>query len=106
MMAFSILEMPKRLDSASVAKMQDAVRSAFNGKSKLVIFDFAACGFIDSRGLSVVVTGLKQAQETNKMLRLVHVGEEIRLLLRVTRFERICDIHDSMVSATDLTIGE
>ncbi|MDJ0836699.1 MAG: STAS domain-containing protein [Acidobacteriota bacterium] len=102
-MAFTVLEMPKRLDSASVAKMQDAVRKTFRTGANLIVFDFAGCGFIDSRGLSVVVTGLKQAQQTGKKLRLVHVGEEIRLLLRVTRFDRICDIHESMESAVDET---
>ena len=99
-MAFTILEMPKRLDLASVSDMANAVRKAFDTNNKLVIFDFSGCGFIDSRGLSIVVTGLKQAEQKNKLLRLVHVGEEIKVLFQLTRFDRICDIHESMDSAT------
>ena len=94
-----ILEMPKRMDAASLPRMRKLVVAAFDGPKPLVVFDFAHCGFIDSRGLSVIVTGLKLAAQKEKTLRLVHVEEEIRLLLQITRFDRICDIHESMDSA-------
>ena len=98
-MAFTVLEMPKRLDAALVSTTQNKVRKAFKTETDVIILDFAACGFIDSRGLAVVVTGLKLAEQTRKRFRLVHVSAEIRMLLKLTRLDRICDIHESMASA-------
>lgn len=94
-----ILEMPKRMDAASLPRMRKLVVEAFDGPTHLVVLNFENCGFIDSRGLSVIVTGLKLATQKGKTLRLVYVEEEIRLLLQITRFDRICDIHEDMESA-------
>ena len=94
-----ILEMPKRMDAASLPRMRKLVQEAFDSATKLVVLNFEGCGFIDSRGLSVIVTGLKLASQMGKEMRLVHVDEEIRLLLQITRFDRICDIHDDMETA-------
>lgn len=94
-----VLEMPKRMDAASLPRMRKLVVEAFNQAERLVVMNFKSCGFIDSRGLSVIVTGLKLAAEKQLSLRLVHVDEEIRLLLQITRFDRICDIYDDLETA-------
>jgi len=98
-MAYLVLDMPPRLDAPNVSKMRKAVMAAFESDASVVIFDFKSCLFVDSRGLSVVVTGLKQSANKKKKMRLVHVSEEILLLLRITRFDSICDIHETMESA-------
>jgi len=95
-MAHIILEMPKRMDAASLPRMRKLVVEAFESDASLIVLNFEHCGFVDSRGLSVIVTGLKLANQKGKTMRLVHVNEEIRLLLQITRFDRICDIHDDM----------
>ncbi len=94
-----ILEMPRRLDGGTQSKTKKQVSKAFTGIEPMVIMDFENCEFIDSLGLSVIVTALKLAGQKKKSLRLVHVGDEIKLLLQITRFDRICDIRDSMESA-------
>ena len=92
--------MPKRLDGANMNKTRKQVMDAFDSEAGLIVLDFADCDFIDSLGLSVIVTGLKLGSAKGKKMRMVHVGPEIRLLLQITRFDRICDIHDSMETAT------
>ncbi|CAM2064267.1 Anti-sigma factor antagonist [Sulfidibacter corallicola] len=94
-----IIEMPKRMDGAALSGMRKKVNEAFDSGTDLIILDFQACDFMDSLGLSVIVSALKMSSKANKKLRLVHVGQEVRLLLQITRFDRICDIHDSMESA-------
>lgn len=94
-----VLEMPKRMDAASLPRMRKLVVDAFGEAERLVILNFKHCTFIDSRGLSVIVTGLKLAAEKQLSLRLVYVEEEIRLLLQITRFDRICDIYDDLETA-------
>jgi len=97
-----ILEMPKRLDALVQSKTKKVVSKAFSGKEPLIIMDFKTCEFVDSLGLAVIVTALKLASQKKKTLRLVHVGKELKLLLQITRFDRICDIHEDMESATRL----
>lgn len=94
-----ILDMPKRLDGEAQSKAKKMVSKAFTGPEAMILMDFKDCEFIDSLGLSVIVTALKLAGQKKKALRLVHVGAEIRLLLQITRFDRICDIYDDMESA-------
>lgn len=101
-MGAQIIEMPKRVDSAAVSSLRKKVNDAFNSDSELVVFDFKACDFMDSIGLSIIVSALKMSGKAGKKLRLVHVGKEVKLLLQITRFDRICDIHDSMESAVAL----
>ncbi len=95
-----IIEMPKRMDATAVGAMRKRTTRAFESEANLVIFDFKNCDFMDSLGLSIIVTALKMSAKANKKLRLVHVGPEVRLLLQITRFDRICDIHESLESAT------
>lgn len=94
-----IIEMPKRMDGAALSSMRKKVNEAFDSDAPLIVFNFEKCDFMDSLGLSIIVSALKMSTKADKKLRLVHVGQEVRLLLQITRFDRICDIHDSMDSA-------
>ena len=94
-----ILDMPKRMDGTSLSKTRELVAKAFKSEVRIIVMDFKECDFMDSLGLSVIVTGLKLSASTGKKLRLVNVGKEIRLLLQITRFDRICDIHEKLDSA-------
>ena len=94
-----IIEMPKRMDAAAVSGMRKRVTDAFDSDAELIVFNFEKCAFMDSLGLSIIVTGLKLSSSKDKKLRLVHVGPEVALLLQITRFDRICDIHETMESA-------
>lgn len=94
-----ILNMPKRMDASELSGMRKAMNKAFASSADLIILNFERCEFMDSLGLSVIVTGLKTSAKTGKRFRLANVGKEIRLLLQITRFDRICDIHDSLESA-------
>lgn len=95
-----IIEMPKRMDANAVSGMRKRTTLAFESESELVIFDFKHCDFMDSLGLSIIVTAIKMSAKANKKLRLVHVGPQVKLLLQITRFDRICDIYESLESAT------
>ena len=94
-----VIEMPKRMDASAVGDIRKTVNQAFGSEAEIIIFDFEKCEFMDSLGLSIIVTGLKTSGKVGKKLRLVHVGQEVKLLLQITRFDQICDIHDSMESA-------
>ena len=97
-----VIAMPSRLDARVVTEMRQIVEKAFDSGADLIIFNFEACKFMDSLGLSIIVTGLKLSGSKNKKLRLVHVGKEVRLLLQITRFDRICDIHETMDTAREI----
>lgn len=101
-MSHAILEMPKRMDAASLAETRKMVSSAFEEDLQILVMDFGKCDFVDSRGLSIIVTGLKMSTQKGVKLRLINVNEEVRLLLQITRFDRICDIHNSLDSALKL----
>ncbi len=99
-MTHHLVAMPKRLDAAALPKTRKMLAEAFEKDADIILLDFKDCDFIDSRGLSVIVTGLKKSESLQKTLRLVHVGEEVRLLLQITRFDRVCDIHETLETAT------
>lgn len=101
-MNHAILEMPQRMDAASLNETRNMVTSAFEKDIQILVLDFQNCAFVDSRGLSVIVTGIKLSTGNNVKLRLINVNEEVRLLLQITRFDRICDIHQSLDSALKL----
>lgn len=82
------------IDLASAGDLRDALAQALE-KSDSVVVDVGGVGFIDSSGLSVLVRGHREAQESGGSLSLRSPSPMLRRLLDITALASLLLIDDA-----------
>ena len=89
-------EQPKEMR----AEIEDAI---VNGKGKIyIIFDLAELNYINSSGLSVLVTIFRQARKAGGRTALYHVNRKNKDLFHITKLDEIFSICDNKTDAMEL----
>lgn len=81
----TILAVEGRVDSINSKELESAIISAFQSTPNLVL-DFEKVTYIASAGLRALLLGHKTAVSKSGVMRLVHVGEDVMDVLRMTGF--------------------
>ncbi|RKY83355.1 hypothetical protein DRP98_07380 [candidate division KSB1 bacterium] len=66
-----------------------------------VILDFQKLDFIDSAGLTALISIRKKILATQGSLKIVNIGERIQKLIQITRLHRVFEIYDSLEEAIE-----
>ena len=69
-----------------------------DGQHRLVV-DLGQVSFIDSSGLGALISGLKSARQAGGDLRIANPGEQARVVLKLTRLDRVLHPYDSVEDA-------
>jgi anti-sigma B factor antagonist len=80
-----------RLDASTVYMFKDTVAAELDPASN-VIFDLTNLRFIDSTGLGVIVSFLKQSKTAGGELKLCGMSPAVRKLFELVRVHKIIDI--------------
>jgi anti-anti-sigma factor len=97
-----VITLPERLDASVAESIRDELRRVIGAGSIWLLLDVSAVEFIDSSGLSVFITALKQARLRNGDAALVGVGPSVRSLLELTKVHRVLAVYDDEASALEL----
>lgn len=81
-----ILAVDGKIDATTSQELQDAIISAFQSTKNLVV-DFKNVAYIASAGLRALLLGQKTAISKSGMMKLIHVGEDVMEVLRMTGFD-------------------
>ena len=90
---------PKRLDVTNARDFQIVIDNHFKQRSDLLILDFEVCTFIDSSGLALLIHAATLAREANLGLRLVHMNQHSRELIRISQLDRFLPVFDTLEQA-------
>lgn len=83
-----------RLDAAAAQPLREALKGIIDrGRSRLVL-DLSGVTFMDSSGLSVLVTTLKTARAAGGDVVLLGLTPTVRSLIQLTRLHRVFLIFD------------
>jgi anti-sigma B factor antagonist len=93
----TLVTMSGDLDALSVARLRDAL-GELPGHADTV-FDLSGVPFIDSAGLGALVAGVRRVREGGGRAMVVSSRPNIVRLLRVTGFDRIAPVHESLDAA-------
>ncbi|MFK7939732.1 MAG: STAS domain-containing protein [Roseovarius sp.] len=93
-----------RIDASVAIQFKDAMRAATSDPENRVILDMSAVDFVDSSGLGAIVAAMKQLGQTTK-LELAGLTPDVDKVFRLTRMDRVFDIHDSVAHAQALRIA-
>lgn len=91
---FQILSVRGEVDMASVPRLQAALEEAQRGGKTLVV-DLTEVGFLDSAGLSTLLTVSKSAPH---QLRVVAAGEIVRPI-ELTGLDKLLAVYDTLAAA-------
>ena len=97
-----VVRLPERLDASVAEPIRDELRRIIEAGSIWLLLDASPVEFIDSSGLSVFITALKQVRLRNGDAALFGVGPPVRSLLELTKVHRVLTVYDDEESALEL----
>jgi len=102
-----VVRVDGELDLYTAPQLKDALDEVITAGHTSLVVDLTGVGFLDSTGLGVLLSGLKMikalGQEGN--LSLVVNDPHVSKVLRITGFEGLFDIHDSVGEALAVKTG-
>lgn len=94
-----IVALAGRLVMADVPQVRQRLLATVDQGSGKLILDLADVGFMDSSGLSVLVSVFKAARLKNGEVVLLHLNPTVRSLIELTRLQQIFAIFDDEAAA-------
>ena len=93
------LALAGRLDAFSAPRLRQCLDEAMaQGQVRLVV-DLSNAPLVDSNGLGVLVSGMKQARQNGGDLKLAGLQPTTRVIFELTRLDRAFDIADDVEAA-------
>lgn len=97
----AVVKVSDRLDANTAATFKAGLRDTVaSGLTRLVV-DMQAVSFIDSSGLSALVSGFRAAREKNGTILLANVGPQTQLALEMTRLNRVFPVYANVTQALE-----
>jgi len=87
---------PSDIDTASVTELKPQLMSVLREQGPTLTLDLEAVNFIDSTGLGMLVSILKEARNLGGTVRLTNLTREVMRLLQITGLERVFEIGGSL----------
>ena len=97
----AVLRVEGRLNLVTAPELRAAVQQAVEEDTARVVVDLAGVTFIDSSGLGMVIAGLKHARQAGGELRIAAAGEQVRMVLELTKLHRILRPYESVDGALE-----
>jgi anti-anti-sigma factor len=89
-----------RLDTLRALEFRKQVQGILDGGVKHLILDLSQTPFLDSAGMAVLVSALKQCREQGGDARMVWPqAEPVKRILSLTKFDRIFEMKNSVQEA-------
>lgn len=87
-----VLALPQRVVMANAAEIRKAIIARVESGRRRIVIDLGKTEFMDSSGLSVLISTLKAVRKVNGAVVLLNVSEGVRALIELTRLNEIFDI--------------
>ncbi len=94
-----VVGMPARLVMASAPDVRNEIKALISNTSSKIVLDLSNLEFVDSSGLSVLISSFKAAKELDGGVVLVNPTKQVRSLIELTRLHHVFEIYDDIDSA-------
>ena len=95
----SLIKLDGTLNGASVEAVKRTLQQAVADGKRQIVLDLAEVPFIDSSGLTALVSGMKLLNAEEGSLKLAGLQSQAKLLFNLTMFDQIFDIFETPDSA-------
>jgi anti-sigma B factor antagonist len=94
-----VLEVSGNFDIYSAAPVRSWLEQNLREPPANVVIDLSSVNFIDSTALAIMMQGMKQAREKNGDVRLCGLQAPVRMVLELTRLDKVFEIFPSQDKA-------
>ena len=94
-----IITLEGRLDAAVALEVREQLKGLIDGGDVHLVFDLEGIGFVDSTGLSVLITALKTASARGGDVVLMKLTPAVRSIFELTRLHNVFRIYDDEEAA-------
>ena len=94
-----VVTLPERLVMANAAEIRKQLQQRISTGRKLLILDFGESSFVDSSGLSVIVSALKAVNKIGGEVVLLNLTDGVRALIELTRMHEVFEIFGDLDAA-------
>jgi len=95
----TVITLPNQLVMNNAAETRKAIRDLIDAGSHRLVLDLEPVGFIDSSGLSVLVSTLKAVQANQGEVVLLRPNDNVRSLMELTRLHQVFEIFEDRDAA-------
>jgi anti-sigma B factor antagonist len=95
----AVLHPSGRIDVASSNTIRQFILDTIDSGIKYMVVDLQEVEFMDSSGLSVLVSGVKALRKMGGMLTICNANPQIRTALRLTMLDKVFPVYESVESA-------
>jgi len=85
----------KKFDVANMQEIKKNIQAEVEADASDILMDLSKVSFVDSSGLSVIISIFKQLKSSNHQLKLCGLQEQPMELLEITQLHKIFTIIDS-----------
>jgi anti-sigma B factor antagonist len=94
-----IISVEGRLNAVTTGELKDKIKALIGEAFIHIVLNLSDTSFIDSSGLSAIVSALKGVREKDGSLKLVGVNANVKKVFELTRLERIFEFYDNVDQA-------
>jgi len=95
----TVIEMQGELDSDAAEIFEKNISDIIAQEKSNIVLDMSGVGFIDSRGLSVLLWVRDYCTQNKRELRLAGLDENCRRILEITRLDFEFDLYSELAEA-------
>ena len=88
-----------RIDVESSPAVRQKIHDLVDGGVKYLVVDLSQVEFMDSSGLSALVSGMKALRRVGGLLTICHANAQIRTALRLTMLDRVFPVYEDIPAA-------
>jgi len=88
-----------RMNAMTAPAMKNRIRELIDEGRTEIVCDLGEVSFLDSSGLSALVSGLKATRERGGFLKLAGANEQVARIFRLTMLDRVFEMYASVEAA-------
>ncbi len=96
-----VIELPTQLVMANAAETRAAIQELIHDGHHRLVLDLNNINFIDSSGLSVIVSTMKAVHAEDGAVVLLKPSDGVRSLIELTRLHQVFDIFEDRDAAIE-----
>ncbi|GIK27768.1 MAG: STAS domain-containing protein [Chloroflexi bacterium] len=95
----AVIHLSGRLDAHTAGNLRTLLQDTVNSGYVFLIVDLQQVNFVDSSGLSALVSGLRIVKERSGKLVLAHAAVQTQVALKQTRLNLVFPLYDDLNDA-------
>jgi len=94
-----VLALSGRVNAASAPELKRRVKELVASGQTHLVLDMRGVVFIDSSGLSALISGLRSAREVGGSFRIAGLGGQALAAVKLMNMDRVFELYDSVEAA-------